>query len=249
MHFQTIFINTPATLRLSFLQGLLVAEKRAVMYVGFAGTGKTALVKDKLRSVDQEVLSVIEMDLNFATDSLMLQETMESALEQKSGRVFGPPGNKRAIYFIDNLNMPQPDAYGTQQPIALIRQHMEYGYWYDRRKLVMHEILGVQYLACMNPAAGSFTVDQRLQRHFATFCVEMPSQEMLFKIYSTMASSHFNKFDTLVHKLAAEPMVRATLNLFKSVSETFLPTNVKFYYVFNLREISAVVQGLCRSLK
>ena len=47
-----------------------------------------------------------------------------------SGRNYGPPGTKKLIYFIDDMNMPEVDAYGTVQPHTLIRQHLDYQHWY-----------------------------------------------------------------------------------------------------------------------
>ena len=38
---------------------------------------------------------------------MMLQGVMEKPLEKKAGRNFGPPGSKKLIYFIDDMNMPQ----------------------------------------------------------------------------------------------------------------------------------------------
>lgn len=37
----------------------------------------------------------------------MLQKVLEKPLEKKAGRNYGPPGNKRMIYFIDDMNMPE----------------------------------------------------------------------------------------------------------------------------------------------
>ena len=37
----------------------------------------------------------------------MLQKMLEKPLEKKAGRNYGPPGNKRMIYFIDDMNMPE----------------------------------------------------------------------------------------------------------------------------------------------
>lgn len=34
---------------------------------------------------------------------------------------------------------------------------------YDRQKLTLKDIHNCQYVACMNPTAGSFTIDPRLQ--------------------------------------------------------------------------------------
>ena len=37
----------------------------------------------------------------------------------------------------------------------------------------------MQYCACMNPTAGSFSITPRMQRHFATFAVQMPSVDIM----------------------------------------------------------------------
>lgn len=34
---------------------------------------------------------------------------------------------------------------------------------YDRNKLSLKEVRNVQYVSCMNPTAGSFTINPRLQ--------------------------------------------------------------------------------------
>lgn len=34
---------------------------------------------------------------------------------------------------------------------------------YDRQKLTLREVHSCQYVACMNPTSGSFTIDPRLQ--------------------------------------------------------------------------------------
>lgn len=54
---------------------------------------------------------------------------LEKPLEKKAGRNYGPPGNRKLIYFIDDMNMPEVDAYGTVQPHTVIRQHLDYGHW------------------------------------------------------------------------------------------------------------------------
>ena len=47
---------------------------------------------------------------------------------------YGPPLAKRLVLFADDLNMPCVDAYGTQQPVALLRQVVERRGMYDRGK-------------------------------------------------------------------------------------------------------------------
>lgn len=92
---------------------------------------------------------------------LCCRKLLESKLEKKAGINYGPPGTKSLIYFVDDLNMPQLDKYETAMPISLIRQHLGWGHWYDRAKLTLKNINNTQYIACMNPTAGSFIINPR----------------------------------------------------------------------------------------
>jgi dynein heavy chain len=85
----------------------------------------------------------------------------------------------------------------------------------------------------MNPTSGSFTVTQRLQRHFSTFAVNFPSVESLQSIYCQILSSHLKIFSPSVQKYS-ERLVSVALQLHKKVSTVFLPTAVKFQYVSGL---------------
>lgn len=143
-----------------------MANSHPIMLVGNAGCGKTVLLNDKLLSLDSDETLVTTIPLNYYTTSLVLQQVMEKPLEKKAGKNFGPPGTKKLIYFIDDMNMPEVDTYGTVQPHTLIRQHLDYSHWYDRTKQTLKKVRNVQYVTCMNPTAGSFTINTRLQRHF-----------------------------------------------------------------------------------
>jgi len=77
-----------------------------VMLVGLAGTGKTVLMNDKLISMGEN-WAIANVPFNFYTTSEMLQRVLEKPLEKKAGRNYGPPGSKRLVYFVDDLNMPE----------------------------------------------------------------------------------------------------------------------------------------------
>ena len=103
------------------------------MLVGMAGCGKTQIIKGLLNELVEkgdEFKSQI-VNFNFFTDSTMLQKILESQL-QKSGSGFGPEGQSKLIYFVDDFNMPQMDPYETQTAIALVRQSLDYSHWYDK---------------------------------------------------------------------------------------------------------------------
>ena len=103
---QAVLVHTAETTRVRFFMDLLMENRRPVMLVGNAGTGKTVLVGDKFASMDPDLFMITNVPFNYYTTSLMLQGVLEKPLEKKAGRNYGPPGSKRLIYFIDDMNMP-----------------------------------------------------------------------------------------------------------------------------------------------
>uniref|UniRef100_A0A803V8E2 Dynein axonemal heavy chain 17 n=1 Tax=Ficedula albicollis TaxID=59894 RepID=A0A803V8E2_FICAL len=242
---QGCLVPTARSVCLRFLVARLLQRRRPVLLVGTAGTGKSVLLGDTLCSLDTHLFLLRRVPFNYYTTSAVLQGVLEKPLEKKAGRNYGPPGSKRLVYFIDDLNAPRVDAYGTVQPHTLLRQHLDYGHWYDRSRLSLKEISNVQFVSCMNPTAGSFTINPRLQRHFCVFALSNPDQEALSRIYSTILGQHLasGNFSEAVQK-SAQQLIALALGLHRKVAATFLPTAVKFHYVFNLRDFSNIFQGL-----
>ena len=101
-------MHTVETVRLRYFMDLLMDECRfPVMLVGGSGCGKTLLIKDKLAAYESELTISANVPFNFYTTSEMLQRVLEKPLEKKAGRSFGPPGTKRLVYFVDDMNMPE----------------------------------------------------------------------------------------------------------------------------------------------
>ncbi|KAF7252432.1 Dynein heavy chain 11, axonemal [Varanus komodoensis] len=113
---------------LRYFTELLLEKSKPVMLVGNAGVGKTVFVGECLASLSKDFL-VSKVPFNYYTTSAALQRILEKPLEKKAGHSYGPVGNKKLIYFIDDMNMPEVDVYGTVQPHTLIRQHIDYGHW------------------------------------------------------------------------------------------------------------------------
>ena len=80
------------------------------------------------------------------------------------------------IESIDDFNMPERDKYYTIQAHTIVREYLDYQHWYDRQKLTLKEIRNCQFVIAMNQTAGTFYIDPRLQRHFATFAVPFPNK-------------------------------------------------------------------------
>ena len=54
--------------------------------------------------------------------------------------VYVPIGGKKLVTFMDDFNMPAKDTFGSQPPLELIRQWIDYGFWYDRQKQIVKQV-------------------------------------------------------------------------------------------------------------
>ena len=54
--------------------------------------------------------------------------------------VYVPIGGKKLVTFMDDFNMPAKDTFGSQPPLELIRQWIDYGFWYDRLKQIVKQV-------------------------------------------------------------------------------------------------------------
>ena len=71
-------------------------------------------------------------------------------MEKRTKDTYGPPMGKRLLVFMDDMNMPQVDEYGTQQPIALLKLLLERGGMYDRGKeLNLKNFRDIGFVAAM----------------------------------------------------------------------------------------------------
>lgn len=89
-----------------------------------------------------------------------VQKNIESIVERRSREIFGPPPGKKLIVFIDDMNMPIVDTYGTQQPIALLKLLFERGGFYDRGRDLnwkcMKDICKYRHTECPENSIASF---------------------------------------------------------------------------------------------
>lgn len=83
-----------------------------VLLTGETGVGKSVITKDFLIASPEDIVYAF---VNFSgkTTTKNLQDAFEGNLEAKRKTLLGPPGGKKMIFFIDDVNMPQLDTYGS----------------------------------------------------------------------------------------------------------------------------------------
>uniref|UniRef100_A0A8D0GTF0 Dynein axonemal heavy chain 6 n=1 Tax=Sphenodon punctatus TaxID=8508 RepID=A0A8D0GTF0_SPHPU len=243
--FFEMLVPTTDTVRYGYLMEKLLAVKHSVLLTGITGVGKSVVARGLLTRIQDEA-GYVPVYLNFSaqTSSSRTQEIIESKLEKKRKNILGAPGKKRVVIFVDDLNMPKLDRYGSQPPIELLRQYQDFGGFYDREKLFWKEIQDVTIAsACAPPGGGRNPVTPRFIRHFAMLCLPTPSEHSLKQIFQAILNGFLSDFSPQV-KQTATSIVDAAVEIYQRMSVDLLPTPAKSHYVFNLRDLSKCVQGI-----
>ncbi|ORZ33974.1 dynein heavy chain and region D6 of dynein motor-domain-containing protein [Catenaria anguillulae PL171] len=246
--FYKIFVPTVDTLRIEYLSKALIKAKQPCLVVGDVGVGKTSLLQSVLAQSDDHT-TILSIPFSARTTADRLQQILEGKLEKRTKNVFVPTGGKHMICFIDDLNMPAKDAFGSQGPLEFLRHWMDYGYCFDKQKQLIKYINEIQLVAAMGPPGGGRNVlSSRVQSRFHLIHMAFPNEVSLNRIFSTIINQKLQDFEEELKPLGGV-MTQATIDVYHTVVAQFLPTPTKMHYLFNLRDISRVFQGLLRCHK
>ncbi|KAL3856163.1 hypothetical protein ACJMK2_010948 [Sinanodonta woodiana] len=246
MKYNQILVPTVDTVRATWLLTMMVRIKRPVVLIGETGTSKTATIANFLRTLDSDTHLLLNMNFSSRTSSLDVQRNLEANVEKRTKDTYGPPPGRRLLIFIDDMNMPQVDKYGTQQPIALLKLLLERGGVYDRGKdLNWKNLKDMGYMAAMGKAGGGRNeTDPRFVSLFSCYNMTFPSEESLFHIYNSILSGHTQSMSKDIQDCV--PIItKMTMSLYSTIVKDLPPTPSKFHYIFNLRDLSRIYQGMC----
>ncbi|KAM9219274.1 dynein axonemal heavy chain 10 [Leptosomus discolor] len=243
--FIDILVPTVDTTRTTWLLEQMVKIKRPVVLVGESGTSKTATTQNFLNNLNKDLNLLLVINFSSHTTSMDIQRNLETNVEKRAKDTYGPPRGKRLIVFMDDMNMPRVDEYGTQQPIALLKLLLEKGFLYDRGKEMNCKILqDLGFIAAMRKAGGGWNeVDPRFISLFSVFNIPFPSEQSLNLIYASILKGHTMMFHESISAISDKITV-CTLELYKMIIRDLLPIPSKFHYTFNLRDLSRVYNGL-----
>ncbi|KAI5710974.1 hypothetical protein M8J75_012991 [Diaphorina citri] len=226
--FYKVVVPTIDTIRFEYLISSLIQNGCHVLMLGPVGTGKTSMANKIMDLLSIDKYSALTINMSAHTSSNMVQDTILSRFKKRAKGVYIPQGNKTLVTFLDDMNMPAREKFGAQPPLELIRQWMDYRFWYDRKKKFTMTLHNMVLLGSMGPPGGGKNLPpNRLTNQFILINMAFPDKAQIQKIYSTMLYHHLRGFDESVYS-CIENATMATLEVYMS-------------------DISRVFQGLLRS--
>ena len=86
-------------------------------------------------------------------------------------------------------------------------------------------------------------MDPRFISLFNVFNITFPSEQSLFHIFNSILEGHTRPFSQEIKDVVPK-LAKITLELYKSIVNDLPPTPSKFHYIFNLRDLSRIYNGL-----
>lgn len=240
-----LVVPTKDTVRFSWFVKECLNHSFPLFFTGVTGVGKSIIIDSAIQETkDQQPYEEIFLAFSSQTKAAQVQLQIEEKLEKRRKTLLSGPGGKKVVIFIDDVNMPDTDEYGSQMPIELLRQFCELRGVYDKQ-LYWKDIEGTTMIcAAAPPGGGRKPLSMRFTRHLHMICLPKTSEDSLEHIFKSIVDGFLRQGFKSDMKMMSTPIVEASIYVYNEVSKELRPTPTKSHYTFNLRDISKIVQGI-----
>jgi len=250
--FSALLVPTTDSIRTEFLIKQNMMQQRPVILVGGPGTAKTSITLQYINKQSKDEVLFKRINFSSETTPAIFQNIVESSVDKRSAKSFGPPANKKLLVFMDDVSMPKINEWGDQVTLEIIRQLVELGYLWNLEKSKAGDMMVIEdliYVMAMNhPGGGKNDIPNRVKRHTSNINIPMPSMNSIEQIFGSILKLQFNAKEFQSDVLAvSSQLVEITMELYEKTKKKMLPTPAKFHYIFNLRDVSRVFQGMLQT--
>jgi dynein heavy chain, axonemal len=246
--YDQLFVPTIDSVSYTKVLSYLTSANKKTFLTGSTGVGKSVIVQEYIQqSQEREGYAPVFLNFSAQTSSASVQKSIESKLTKKRGKkVIGAKGGQQCLIFIDDINMPKVEQYGAQPPVEFLRLLLDGGVIYDRPQFFKKVIENYRFVcAAAPPGGGRAALTPRFMRHFHIVCIPNASEEILTSIFDTILTEFLakNMFADGVRK-CGNIAVAATIDMFTQFNKHMLPIPSRFHYLFNMRDVTKVFQGI-----
>ena len=249
LDFANLLVPTMDSTRAIFLIETIHKQRRAPLMVGEPGTAKTSTALMFFDTLPIETMLRKQVNFSSATQPRAYMDAIEADLEKRGGKNFGPPLGKRMTVFIDDISMPEINKWGdqiTNEMVRILLEQSGFPFLDKDRRGDWKVVDDLQYMAGMGkPGGGKNDIPNRLKRQFFKFNMVLPSIVSINDIYGQMLNGRFPKSEFDQELMAVvQKLTKSTIKLWDLLKAKMLPTPAKFHYIFNMRDLSRVFQGI-----
>ncbi|ETW36323.1 hypothetical protein PFTANZ_02988 [Plasmodium falciparum Tanzania (2000708)] len=245
-NYDDIYINTIELIRIEKMIKYCLERNQAILVYGNNGTGKTKCIKNNINMNIEKFTHTI-ISINYYTNSFVLQKIIENNVEKRNTRTYGPPNQKKHIFFLEDLNITAKDNCDTQQTLEFLRQLLTYKLIYDRDNLDEKKFIhDISFIGTINNNTNKL-IDKRIQNKFSIINIDDISMKTFENIYKIILKQHLLKFDDSI-KCLLNNIISFSYDLYTNITEniSFNLSNLAPHYLFNLNDIHTIFYNIIK---
>ena len=260
LDYATLLVPTSDSTRSMYIIKQNQVHNGPVLITGSQGTAKTSSALMWAEMFDPALMGFKFINFSSASTMIGFQHAIEESLDKRGGKNFGPPNGKKLTVFVDDISMPNINEWGDQPTNEIVRQIVEFNSFafLDKDKRGDFKIIeDLRYIAAMtHPGGGRNDIPNRLKRHFLLMNLVPPAIEAINDIYGQILTGFFKPNDSEEFKefggvnvdescrTVISKLTGLTISLWNKVRDGLKATPAKFHYVFTMRDLSRIFQGV-----